>query len=57
MATIYYSSALQTLMAKRPTLKPRIEQTVNDFFPEIEEARFGRASRSAYYDFRSWEEP
>jgi len=53
MATIYFSSELLTLMAKRPALKPRIERTVNDFFPEIEEARFGRASRSAYYDFRS----
>lgn len=53
MAAIHYSSALQTLMAKRPALKPRIDRTVNDFFPEIKEARFGRASRSAYYDFRS----
>jgi hypothetical protein len=53
MVTIYYSSGLQALMAKRPALKPRIERTVNDFFPEIEEARFGRASRSAYYDFHS----
>ncbi|OPY27089.1 MAG: hypothetical protein A4E28_02178 [Methanocella sp. PtaU1.Bin125] len=53
MANIYFSSELQALMAKRPALKPRIEHTVNDFFPEIEEARFGRASRSAYYDFRS----
>jgi hypothetical protein len=53
MAAIHYSSELQKLMAKRPALKPRIEQTVNGFFPEIDEARFGRASRSAYYDFRS----
>ncbi|MGA9140667.1 MAG: hypothetical protein WBZ29_10610 [Methanocella sp.] len=53
MAAIHYSSELQKLMAKRPALKPRIEQTVNGFFPEIDEARFGRASRNAYYDFRS----
>jgi hypothetical protein len=53
MASIYFSSELQALMAKRPTLKPRIEHTVNGFFPEIGEARFGRASRSAYYDYRS----
>lgn len=53
MATIYYSSGLQALMARRPALKPRIERTVNSYFPDIKEARFGRASRSAYYDFRS----
>ncbi len=53
MAIIHYSSELQKLMAKRPALKPRIEQTVNGFFREIDEVRFGRASRSAYYDFRS----
>ncbi len=53
MPEILYSRELQKLLAKRPALKVRIESVVNDHFPEIAQARFGRASRSAYYDVRS----
>jgi hypothetical protein len=53
MAEIHYSRDLQKLLAKRPALKVRIEWVVNDHFPEIGQARFGRASRGAYYDVRS----
>ena len=53
MARIVYSRELQKLLIKRPALKARIETVTNDHFPEIREARFGRASRSAYYDFRT----
>lgn len=53
MPEILYSRELQKLLAKRPALKVRIESVVNDHFPEIGQARFGRASRSAYYDVRS----
>ncbi len=38
---------------KRPALRDRIEAVTNGHFPEITRARFGRASRSAYYDFRT----
>jgi hypothetical protein len=53
MPEILYSRELLKLMAKRPALKARIESVVRDHFPEIAQARFGRASRSAYYDVRS----
>jgi hypothetical protein len=53
MPEILYSRELQKLMAKRPALKVRIESVVNDHFPEIVQARIGRATRSAYYDVRS----
>jgi hypothetical protein len=53
MPEILYSRELQKLLAKRPALKVRIESVVNDHFPEIAQARFGRATRSAYYDVRS----
>jgi len=53
MAEIVYSRELQKLMAGRPALKRRIEQVTNGYFPEITRARFGRASRRAYYDFRT----
>jgi len=53
MPAIVYSRELQKLLVKRPALRARIESVTNDYFPEIAEARFGRASRNAYYDFRS----
>jgi hypothetical protein len=53
MTDIVYSRDLQKLLVKRPALKDRIESVTSDYFPEITEARFGRASRNAYYDFRS----
>jgi hypothetical protein len=53
MPAIVYSRELQKLLAKRPALKIRIESVACQYFPEIAEARFGRASRNAYYDFRS----
>jgi hypothetical protein len=53
MAEIVYSRALQELMLRRPALQERIERVVRGFFPEVEGARFGRASRSAYYDPRA----
>jgi hypothetical protein len=53
MAEIVYSRELQKLVAKRPALKARIETVTNGYFPEIAQARFGRASRNAYYDFRT----
>jgi hypothetical protein len=53
MAEIVYSRELQKLLARRPALKARIESVTSDHFPEITQARFGRASRNAYYDFRT----
>ena len=53
MAELIFSRDLQLLMAKRPALRDRIERVVAGHFPEIARARFGRASRGAYYDFRS----
>lgn len=53
MAAIIYSRELQKLLARRPALKARIESVTNGYFPEIAQVRFGRASRSAYYDFRA----
>ncbi|HEY3272802.1 MAG TPA: hypothetical protein VGJ92_03510 [Methanocella sp.] len=53
MPVIVYSRELQKLLVKRPALKSRIESVAGDYFPEIAQARFGRASRNAYYDFRS----
>jgi hypothetical protein len=53
MPAFVYSRELQKLMARRPALKARIESVTIDYFPEIKHARFGRASRNAYYDFRS----
>jgi hypothetical protein len=53
MAEIHFSRELQKLLIKRPALRGRIESVTNDYFPEITCARFGRASRNAYYDFRS----
>jgi len=53
MARFLYSRELQKLLIRRPALKGRIEAVTNDHFPEIREARFGRATRNAYYDFRT----
>ncbi len=53
MAEIVYSRELQKLFVRRPALRLRIEQVTNGHFPEIARARFGRASRGAYYDFRT----
>jgi hypothetical protein len=53
MAEIIYSRELEKLLAKRPALRDRIETVTNGYFPEISRARFGRASRNAYYDFRT----
>jgi hypothetical protein len=49
MAAVHYTKDLQELFVKVPALKQRIEYTLW-FFPEVTEIRFGRASRSAYYD-------
>jgi len=46
---IHYTKDLQELFVKAPALKSRIEYTMW-FFPEVESIKFGRASRSAYYD-------
>lgn len=53
MAEIIFSRELQKLFVRRPALKLRIERVTNGHFPEITRARFGRASRGAYYDFRT----
>ncbi len=45
----HYTKDLQELFFKAPALKSRIEY-VMWFFPEIGDIKFGRASRSAYYD-------
>jgi len=50
MTEIYYTPPLLQLMARRPALKPRLEEVVGDHFPELPAARFGRAARGAYYD-------
>jgi hypothetical protein len=46
---VHYTKDLKGLFAKVPSLKARIEYVLW-FFPEIEGIKFGRASRSAYYD-------
>lgn len=46
---IHYTKDLQELFVKVPALKQRIEYTLW-FFPEVTGIKFGRASRSAYYD-------
>ncbi len=46
---VHYTKDLQELFMKAPALKERIEYVLW-FFPEIETIKFGRASRSAYYD-------
>lgn len=52
MTEIRYSSELAKLFDRTPALRPRID-IVTAFFPELDVVRFGRASRSAYYDPRS----
>ncbi|HTY90613.1 MAG TPA: hypothetical protein VMC84_05495 [Methanocella sp.] len=49
MANVHYTKDLRELFLKVPALKQRIEYTLW-FFPEVTDIRFGRASRSAYYD-------
>lgn len=49
MENVHYTKDLQELFVKAPALKERIEYTLW-FFPEVKNVRFGRASRSAYYD-------
>lgn len=46
---VHYTKGLQELFLKSPALKSRIEYTLW-FFPEVRGIKFGRASRSAYYD-------
>ncbi len=46
---VYYTQGLRELFVKAPALRERIEYVLW-FFPEVEGIRFGRASRSAYYD-------
>jgi hypothetical protein len=46
---IHYTKDLRELFVRAPALKPRIEYVLW-FFPEVESIKFGRASRSAYYD-------
>lgn len=49
MASVHYTKDLLELFVKAPALKERIEYTLW-FFPEVTNIKFGRASRSAYYD-------
>ncbi len=49
MPDVHYTKDLQELFAKAPALRQRIEYTLW-FFPEVKNIKFGRASRSAYYD-------
>lgn len=49
MVNAHYTKDLQELFVKAPALKDRIEYTLW-FFPEVINIKFGRASRSAYYD-------
>lgn len=49
MVNVHYTKDLQELFVKVPALKQRIEYTLW-FFPEVTDIKFGRASRSAYYD-------
>jgi hypothetical protein len=49
VASIHYTKDLQELFVKVPALKERIEYALW-FFPEVTNIKFGRASRSAYYD-------
>ncbi|AFD00393.1 hypothetical protein Mtc_1644 [Methanocella conradii HZ254] len=49
MVRVHYAKGLLELFEKAPALQNRIEYTLW-FFPEIEDIRFGRAARSAYYD-------
>ncbi len=46
---VHYTKDLRELFLRAPALKSRIEY-VMWFFPEISDMKFGRASRSAYYD-------
>lgn len=46
---VHYTKDLQELFVKVPALKSRIEYALW-FFPEVDGIKFGRASRSAYYD-------
>jgi hypothetical protein len=46
---VRYTKDLRELFVKAPALKERIEYVLW-FFPEVESIKFGRASRSAYYD-------
>ncbi len=52
MTEISFSSELEKTALRTPSLKSRIE-IVTAFFPELDLIRFGKASRSAYYDPRS----
>jgi hypothetical protein len=52
VAEVRYSAELAKTLERTPSLRARIE-IVSAFFPELETIRFGRASKSAYYDPRS----
>ena len=52
MTEIRFSSDLEKAVVRAPSLKTRIE-IVTALFPELDLIRFGKASRSAYYDPRS----
>lgn len=52
MTDLVYSRELAKKLERARSLQLRIEM-VSAFFPELPEIRFGRASRSAYYDPRS----
>jgi hypothetical protein len=49
MSAVHYTRDLQELFVKAPGLRSRIEYTLW-FFPEVRNIKFGRASKSAYYD-------
>ncbi|MCD1295258.1 hypothetical protein CUJ83_09630 [Methanocella sp. CWC-04] len=53
MAFIDYSKEIENAFIKAPELKRRIEFVVDGFFPEVENIKFGKASKSAYYDPQS----
>lgn len=52
MTEIRYSAELLKAFTRSPSLLSKIE-IVTAFFPELDTVRFGKASRSAYYDPRS----
>lgn len=52
MTDLTYSRDLAEYFFRNTAIKERIEHVVR-FFPELERVRFGKASRSSYYDPRS----
>mgnify|MGYP005831976205 CR=1 FL=1 len=52
MTDIRYSCELLKLFHRSPDLKERIELVVRGYFNDLDHVRFGRASKSAYYDPR-----